>query len=232
MLDVKTHEIIMKSILRDVYKDTRLQAQLVFKGGTCLYLFYDLPRFSTDLDFSLEKGVELESLGVSTITKILGQYLDLSQIEDKRFTWLWVGSFAKGKQKIKFEISKRRFKDTYSVHDFYGLTVRTLSIESMFAHKICAVTDRREIVNRDLYDVWWLLKKRIRIREEIVKERTGRSLVDYLLELKKYIDKSVKKRHILGGLGEVLDQSQKDWVRDHLIDELLFEIQMRIEFLR
>jgi len=35
MLDAQTHEVLMKRILRDIYQDTSLQSQLVFKGGTC-----------------------------------------------------------------------------------------------------------------------------------------------------------------------------------------------------
>ncbi len=57
MLDRKKHEIILKNILREIYQHPVLQSQLAFKGGTCLYLFYGLPRFSTDLDFSLVAGV-------------------------------------------------------------------------------------------------------------------------------------------------------------------------------
>lgn len=40
-------------ILKKIYQNPLLQTTLGFKGGTALYLFYKLPRFSTDLDFDL-----------------------------------------------------------------------------------------------------------------------------------------------------------------------------------
>ncbi len=42
-------------LLYQLYKQTN---QLVFKGGTALYKFYQLPRFSEDLDFSALHGGE------------------------------------------------------------------------------------------------------------------------------------------------------------------------------
>lgn len=99
----------------------------------------------------------------------------------------------------------------------------------MFAHKLCAVTDRRQMVNRDLYDTWWLLKQIAPIREEIILDRTEKSLPEYLKFLLAYIKSNTDKRHIVSGLGEVLDRSQKDWVHDHLFDDLVAQIHLRIE---
>jgi hypothetical protein len=67
------------------------------------------------------------------------------------------------------------------------------------------------------------------IREEIIVERTGQTLPDYLEHLLDYISNNVDKRHIVAGLGELLDRSQKDWVRDHLFDDLSAQIQLRIQ---
>jgi len=43
----------MTQVLKDIYTDADLAAYLGFKGGTALMLFYELPRFSVDLDFNL-----------------------------------------------------------------------------------------------------------------------------------------------------------------------------------
>jgi len=51
----------MLQILRDIYSDLELANNLGFKGGTALMFFYNLPRFSVDLDFNLispDKGKE------------------------------------------------------------------------------------------------------------------------------------------------------------------------------
>ncbi len=229
MLDRAKHEILLKNILRDIYQHPVLQAQLAFKGGTCLYFFYNLPRFSTDLDFSLVAGVEGSDFKPDILRQIFSKYATVREYTNKHFTWFWSGNYEKGLQNIKVEISKRGFPDEYALKDFLGISVRTLDLATMFAHKLCAVTDRRQLVNRDLYDTWWLLKQVAPIREAIIFERTGKNLPDYLSYLLEYIEKNIDKRHIVSGLGELLERPQKDWIRDHLFDDLMAQIQMRIE---
>jgi len=53
MLDRTKHENTMRNILNEVYSHKDLSPILGFKGGTACYFFYELPRFSTDLDFNL-----------------------------------------------------------------------------------------------------------------------------------------------------------------------------------
>lgn len=229
MLNTNQHATIMKNILRDIYSNPVLQAKLVFKGGTCLYFFHDLDRFSTDLDFSLRQRVDFGTADQELVLSILKQYLSVADYKDKHFTWFWLGSYERGQQKIKVEISKRQYlADQYMENDLLGLTVPSFDLPSMFAHKLCAITDRHELVNRDLYDAWWMFKKMTPINQGIVQERTGQKLVDYLRSLPKYIKENAQGSALLG-LGEVLSSSQKDWVRDHLLEELLFQIELRVQ---
>jgi len=53
MLNREKHQLIMGQILKDIYTNISISSLLGFKGGTCAYFFYDLPRFSVDLDFDL-----------------------------------------------------------------------------------------------------------------------------------------------------------------------------------
>ena len=229
MLDRKKHEILLKNILREIYQHPVLQSQLAFKGGTCLYLFYGLPRFSTDLDFSLVASVTDTDFKPEMLAEILHNNLSVKEFSDKHFTWFWLGSYEKGFQQIKVEISKREYPDKYDLKDFLGVSIRTLDLATMFAHKLCAVQDRREMVNRDLYDTWWLLKQLAPINDEIIRLRMGVDVSEYLSSLIAYIKENVDRRHIVSGLGEVVDKSQKDWSRDHLLEELLVQMQMRAD---
>lgn len=223
MLDKKRHEQILKNILRDIYTTTDLEARLVFKGGTCLYLFYGLDRFSVDLDFNLITQDFDEQL----ISRILNKYLKIDDQRNKYFTWVWVGSYEKGKPKVKVEINKRDYPDKYTNKDFYGITVPTLSVDSMFAHKLCAITDRKKLQNRDLYDAHFMFTKQFDISEKIIKIRTGKTVKGYFAHLANFIEKKVKPNTILEGLGELLDNSQKDHVRATLLRNLLFDLKSR-----
>lgn len=224
MLDRTRHEITLKKILADIYSNKHLQAKLAFKGGTCLYFFHGLNRFSTDLDFNLLGGGEFNN---EELTEILKQYLILEENISKRNTWFWLGSFEKGRQKIKVEISKRDYPDTYETKDFYGFTVQTMTTDCMFAHKLCAITDRKKPQNRDLFDTLFMFEKGFKINEEIIKQRTGKELREYFKELVEFIEKNINPAMILDGLGEVLDEKQKIEIKNDLIKKLLFELKIR-----
>lgn len=53
MVNINKHKFFLTQILKDIYSDIELANSLGFKGGTALMFFYDLPRFSIDLDFNL-----------------------------------------------------------------------------------------------------------------------------------------------------------------------------------
>ena len=52
MVNIDLHKSIFINILRGIYSDPLLRSILGFKGETATMLFYELPRFSVDLDFS------------------------------------------------------------------------------------------------------------------------------------------------------------------------------------
>jgi Uncharacterized conserved protein len=52
-IDRKVHKTVLLQILKEIYTDTSLGPVLGLKGGTAAHLFYDLGRFSVDLDFDL-----------------------------------------------------------------------------------------------------------------------------------------------------------------------------------
>src|SRR3989338_7647822 len=53
MFNASLHKTVLITILKEVYSDPELRTALGFKGGTAALLFYDLPRYSVDLDFDL-----------------------------------------------------------------------------------------------------------------------------------------------------------------------------------
>lgn len=224
MLDRQKHEQILKNVLRDIYTTPDLQGKFMFKGGTCLYMFYGLDRFSIDLDFN----TNIEVLPVQTVTNIIKKYITIQDQMIKHFTWFWLGSYEKGNQKVKIEISKRDYPDTYVNKNFYGLTVPTLSPDCMFAHKLCAILDRNKMQNRDLYDAHFMFWKNFPINDSIIKLRTGKSTKEYFNDLIYYIENKVNPNTILDGLGELLDDRQKDNIKATLIRDLLFDLKSRI----
>lgn len=228
MLDVAKHEYYLKRILREIVSQPKLGGQLVFKGGTCLYLFYGLDRFSVDLDFSLVPGGELAE---EEMERILSRYLalDVGRFRQGEFGWLWQGSYKRGLRQMQVDVSKRQFPDTYEIKQFYGLSVRTLDQASLLAHKLCALLDRMQFQNRDLFDAHFMFERMFEVNQEIVKVRTGKGLGEYLRDLETYVMNEVDRGKILQGLGELVNESKKAWVKSHLVDELLAQLRMKVE---
>ncbi|MFH2085341.1 MAG: nucleotidyl transferase AbiEii/AbiGii toxin family protein [bacterium] len=215
----------MIKILLDLVSEKRLASKLGFKGGTALYLFYGLDRFSTDLDFDLigdggEKEIEL-------VGKIIKNNLTIVDKKTKRFTWYWMGSYEKGEHKVKVEINTRQYANEYEQRDFRGYSIKVMKPEYMMAHKLCAVIDRKNLQNRDLYDVWWMLEQDFPLNKGIVKTRMGIGMDEYWVELIKKVDELPENYDILQGLGEVMEYRKKDWVRDNLLKELRIQLASR-----
>lgn len=53
-MDTNRHKFFMLQLLKDIFSDALLSSVMAFKGGTATMFFYNLPRFSTDLDKCLE----------------------------------------------------------------------------------------------------------------------------------------------------------------------------------
>lgn len=229
MLNKEKHRLIMGEIVREIYTDTTLAPLLGFKGGTCAYFFYGLTRFSVDLNFDLlteDESVYGDVL--SKITKIASEYGEILDATIKRFTIFVLLSYGKGEQHIKIEISIRNVLKNrrvyYELHDFAGISALVAKKDYSFAMKLVALTQRRELVMRDVYDIYFFGKNMWDIDVEIIKDRTGKSLSDYFDECVTAIE-NIENNRALEGLGELVDNKQKDWIRNNLKKEAIFQLR-------
>lgn len=91
-----------------------------------------------------------------------------------------------------------------------------MTMPDMFAHKLCALGERS--TPRDLFDVWFFLKQNCEINENIVQLRTGLKVKEYA-QICSEKAKTTSAKELMQGLGEIIDSSQKQFVRSGLIDE-------------
>lgn len=112
MLDINRHRVVLLHILKDIYSDISLGPVLGFKGGTACCFYYNLPRFSVDLDFDLLDAKKEEEV-LNKIENILQAHGVLKDKSNKFNTLFFLLSYLKGTQNIKLEISKRNFGSTY-----------------------------------------------------------------------------------------------------------------------
>jgi len=231
MTDLKLHKQILTRILRDIFKDAGLSHLLGFKGGTAAYIFYELPRFSVDLDFDLLiPGLKPEMSRdlIEKITPILMKYGNIKDVFEKRFSVLFEISYETKSQNIKVEINKRNFGSQYEIKYYYGIPLRVMLKEDMFANKLVAMYERECKANRDIFDVHFFLDKNWNFNQKIIRNRTG---MDYAILFKKLI-KLLKKKpesRILSGLGDLLDEDLKKWVKANLLKETMFLLSNKFE---
>ena len=226
MLDKNKHRSILLQILKDIYSDIEISSGLGFKGGTAIYLFYDLNRFSVDLDFDLLDGGKADIVS-GRLKSILKEYGEIKDFFNKKFTIFFLLSYGKKEHNIKIEINKRDFGSKYEIKNYLGISIQTMAIEDMAAHKLAALLDRKSVANRDIFDIWFFLKNNFDINEIIIKTRTGLKLKEYLNKCIKFLEK-YNDKYILQGIGELIDEKQKVWVKTKLKSEVIFLLKVKL----
>lgn len=209
----------MVQILKDIYSDIELANCLGFKGGSALMFFYDLPRFSVDLDFNLIKE-EKEKIVSEKIRAILLKYGAIHDEATKFFGPLLVLDYGAGERKMKIEISNRKFEDKYEVRNLLGINMKVMIAPDMFAHKLCALLDRRSPTGRDIFDCWFFMKNHTPLNKGIVELRMKVPLADYIGNCIGLIE-LVNDRFLLQGIGELMNDEMKKFVKKNLRTETL-----------
>ncbi|MFA5023500.1 MAG: nucleotidyl transferase AbiEii/AbiGii toxin family protein [Patescibacteria group bacterium] len=229
-LNAIKHKNILVKILKDIYTDSTISALLGFKGGTAAYLFYNLNRFSVDLDFDLLTE-DKEDYVFERIKEILSSYGRLKEASRKNFNLLFLLSYDEkeaGAQNVKLEINRRDFGSKYNIEAYLGISMKVMVKEDMFAHKLCALSERIGKTNRDIFDVYFFFQHDWPLNKKIIETRTGLTYQEFLQKNIKALEE-VPERNILSGMGELLDEKQKNWVKTKLKKETLFLLRLALE---
>lgn len=219
MIDTNKHKYFLLQLLKDIYSDIELANYLGFKGGTALMFFYDLPRFSVDLDFNL-LDTSKEKLVYDKVRAILLKYGSIFDEAQKFFGPIIVLDYGIGERKLKVEISNRQFGDQYEIKNLLGINIRMMEQSYLFAHKLCALLDRTSITNRDIFDCHFFLKNRTPIAFKTVEARMQMSFADYLTKCITHLE-SISDKGLLNGLGELIDNETKTFVKTKMRSETI-----------
>ena len=227
-MDKQKHKLYMAQILSLIFKDKDLCNILGFKGGTALMFFHNLPRFSTDLDFNL-LNMSKQDVAYNKIRQILLRFGTIDDEAKKLNGPILVLDYGKGERMLKVEISNRQFDNHYETKNLAGTDIRVLTIPDMFAHKLCAMGER--LSPRDVFDVWFFLQQiHASINENIIKERTGKTVVEYAAWCSQRVREASPKL-LMQGLGEVIDNTRtKNFVKTKLIEETAQALELFATF--
>jgi len=227
MLNKEKHQLIMGQILKDIYTDTSIAPLLGFKGGTCAYFFYGLPRFSVDLDFDLLKKIDEENQEnvFEKIVGIIGKYGIVKDSHIKKFTIFALFSYGDEDHNIKIEVSTRNLlanlKDFYSLKEYLGISMLVAKREYLFAGKLAALTQRTDMAMRDVYDIYYFGKNNWDFDKKTVEILTGKNFSECILDSINLVE-SIKENQLLDRIGELVNEKEKSWIKQNLKNEVLF----------
>ncbi|RKY42602.1 MAG: hypothetical protein DRP85_02395 [Candidatus Makaraimicrobium thalassicum] len=177
-------EYLQVIVLHQIYKHS-LGKSLFFTGGTAMRFFYNMPRFSEDLDFdtpglnfknfreildSVKKGLLKEGFSAE-ISAEKRNNLYTAELRFKNLTELYKITDKRGLDiMIKNEVYKPSWglQHESGVLSLYGYNFSSVLLKKgcLFSEKLCALLNRRR--GRDIYDTLFMLKKKFPINEDVL----------------------------------------------------------------
>jgi predicted nucleotidyltransferase component of viral defense system len=157
---------------------------LVLKGGTSLYKLYNLNRFSEDLDFTQNKKKFDPESTARYILRALGRngiygnethenhgyeinirfHFKGPLYSGRKESLCYILLNISHRERVSCPVKKELLVSAYReipAYDVYAMDEREI-----FAEKVRAVMTRQK--PRDIYDLWFLMKKGIRADEELI----------------------------------------------------------------
>lgn len=168
--------------------------QLVFKGGTALLKFFQLDRFSADLDFTAHGPLDFGTF-VSKAERDLENYGAIVEEHtddetEATFTTRFAiqGPLYTGNRRslnfIRLEVNKESTVRTAPTHrytppftDIPSFDLTVLDETEILAEKVRALMTRRQ--PRDLYDIYHLLDKSVPFDLKLVQEKLDYYDIEY-----------------------------------------------------
>ena len=95
----------------------------------------------------------------------------------------------------------------------------------MFAHKLCALLDCDEVTSHEIFDTWFFMQRRTLLSKRTVENRMQIPLDQYLQECINLLE-TVQDNKLLFGLGELMDEEMKKFVRTRLRSETISLLRM------
>lgn len=188
----------LQSLILTIVSDT----PIIFKGGTYLWFFHGLGRFSEDLDFTANGPIKSDLPDyISRSLDIYGFENQLKLIKNDRLglsaRFMINGPLHtsdKDRCVIYLEISKReeivlpKLKLTIDLpqYDIPIKRILGMDLEEVAAEKVRAILTRKK--GRDIYDLYYLIQgKKVRFDEELTNKKL--SYYDMVFDATEFLEK-------------------------------------------
>lgn len=171
-------EYLQARVLQSLQRAGAMQA-LAFHGGTSLRFLYQIPRYSEDLDFALERAADAYNFraylrqierDIAAEAYALDVKLNDKQTVHKAFIRfrgllyeLGLSAHETEVLAIKIEVDTRppgkAGLQTTSLYRYVPLNLQHHDPATLLAGKLHALLQRDYLKGRDVYDLWWYLSQ-------------------------------------------------------------------------
>jgi len=206
----------------DLFNSIRVLDSLYFGGGTMLRLCHNLNRYSTDLDFWLDKKGDSKSIYVA-IKKSFSDNYKLTDSANKKFTLLFELKSPSVNRSLKIEIRKEQqnfeWERKIAFSRFAGkqVMVKGLTLNQMMKNKFEALLSRKII--RDAFDIQFMLMRGIEIPKDKGKLQQALQVIN-----------NFKERDYKVTLGSILDEKDRKFYLENRFNFLKEELVKQINF--
>ena len=196
---------------------SRAGSQIIFKGGTALKLFYELPRYSEDIDYDSLPGVPSQKLMDIIKNLCKKRRWEITDEALKYYTLLFELRFAGPERnfRVKIEISTREKELRTAIMPLRGVPVLTLEPSFLMTEKLLTFLERQD--GRDIFDAWFILKNAYPLDEARI-ERAFSDQADFYQAILAIIEKADPKK-ILRDTGKLLKEDYRNWIRTSFLSD-------------
>lgn len=221
-----THYSYLYNILKDIALDKELSPLLILKGGTSLMFFYELPRFSLDLEFTLVDRKQ-EQLVFKRLLKIACKYGTICEKILGPFGAKVVLEYGKESRTLEIEISNQYWREETDLLCLDGFSLNVMSLSDIYSHKLIALGEGDNVAGKEIFDIWFLGEKYIMPNGDIVMKWVGRNLVEQL-SLDISILEKLTNDQLMSSLEPLLLPEKAKWANTSLLPEAIASLQMRV----
>lgn len=168
----------LQAYILKIFQEEKMFQSAAFMGGTALRFLHNLPRFSEDLDFSLERKKSYSFVEILKKVKreltLAGYEISISYKDQKivematvKFEGLMreagLSPLARQKFSVKIEIDTKppvgAVLKTEIANKFFPIAFLCHDLASLFAGKLTALLTRKYTKGRDFFDLGWYLSR-------------------------------------------------------------------------
>lgn len=207
------------------FYEQRETEKVFFKGGTAIHFIYGSFRFSEDLDFTSILPADSLRGRLKKVISLMNEEapgLKLANVGVKDFSLIEVIKFDYGFRqpltiRLDFSLRERPMtKENSPIETVFPIAgypmVMHLGKEELLAEKIRALMTRQK--GRDLFDLWFLLSKGIKINHNYVKDKLNWYKMEYDLSKLLVLVEKFKEKALKEDLGKFLPKQYRSIVKD------------------